>query len=126
MNNPVISREWVQLFIDQFKECFENGNTTGDYSKKTTDFLREIHWNYKAMCQFVIENIKCRDYYRGPSPHHRNTHATVMEFGMTLSLSDAENRTIYVKLELIYSGKEATAGYMSFHPAERAIEYPFR
>ena len=66
----------------------------------------------------VILSLTCDDYSSGPSPDIAYPGEPVWVFGAVV-----EGTEVYIKLKLPPEGKPTC---ISFHPAERRIEYPFR
>lgn len=107
----------VNIFIQMFKIQKDLGNIKFRFNRKTTHYLREIGWTTKQMSEHVVDLISTDTYYRGPSPHHNQLNATVMEFGIPI-LSEE----IYTKICI-----DSTCGaFLSFHLPEREITYPLK
>ncbi len=107
----------VKLFINLFHRHWQNGKVQDMYTKKSQDYLRSIGITIKEAKEHTIKHISSDNFYRGPSKHHVLDCVQVCEFGVNY-----HGEEIYVKI----SCSENDGACMSFHPPERAMQFPLK
>lgn len=113
----IVSAEEVKLFLQKFGESkLKDGMVLLDRQKNLQALLDlEISVEERAT---AISDLTYRNYYKGPRPDAVRPGLEFWEFGVQL-----KGKEMYVKLSL--GQPEGPVICYSFHPAERAIKYPY-
>nr|DAJ11216.1 MAG TPA: quorum-sensing regulator [Caudoviricetes sp.] len=107
----------VRLFLLNFRKLFDQGSIKYEFNRKSSLYFRELGWTNTQAARYVREKLHISNYSEGPSEHHFKEDTTVTVFGMLLGSVE-----LYVKISI----DENHCGCMSFHPAERPMNYPLR
>ena len=67
----------------------------------------------------IIKSLKCDDFVNGPLPDTLNKSTDLWEFGKKVKKKD-----VYIKITMGFSNSSVIC--ISFHLAERRLEYPFK
>ena len=117
-NPEPISESAVADFLFHFKFTAQSscGYTFWE-REKNMQTLAELNLSIEDALE-VIYQLTPRDYCSGPEPDRDYRNQRVWKFGCNI-----DGQEIYVKLADDYRHK---AKIISFHKAERPIQYPFR
>ena len=107
----------VRLFLFSFRELFDQEAIKYEFNRKSSLYFRELGWTNTQAARYVRENLHISNFCEGPSEHHFKEGTTVTVFGLLLN-----NAELYIKISI--DGNQC--GCMSFHPAERPLNYPLR
>jgi hypothetical protein len=121
-NREKPSQEEVEQFLEIFKSCWD-GNVIPRTDSKNDDALTTLGITPKHRMGEVKKRLSYADYFRGPSPDHDGEPGKEWwEFGLRV-----KEHEIYIKIR-IYKKENGKYGAkcMSFHIADRPVEYPFK
>lgn len=107
----------VKLFLLSFRELFDSKKISYEFNRKSSLYFRKIGWVNTHAARYAREHIDISNYSEGPSPHHFKDDTMVAVFGLHL-----EGEELYIKISI----DKENCGCMSFHPAERPMNYPLR
>lgn len=102
----------VGLFLLELQTNFEEGNCIVARRKdeKVDKLLRELTWTRTQMFEYLIENLKSKDYIKGPEDDHNNPLGNVWVF-----IKDIEGKSVYIKISNFPNGSKC----ISFHENEK-------
>lgn len=115
----------VKEFLDQFFAIVQEEGLSPVPRAKNEQSLIDLGLTKEQRKQLLLE-LTVQDYYRGPS-RDLGRKGEVWEFGIFV-----EEREVYIKLKIAevkpvgQENIERKALCISFHQAERAMEYPFK
>lgn len=114
----IVSPEKVQHFLQDFQKTkSQNGMVFLD-RQKNLQALLDLEIDV-AEREATIDRLSYQNYYKGPRPDGVRPGREFWEFG-----TEVKGQEVYVKLALgIVDGPVLC---YSFHPAERAIRYPYQ
>ena len=118
MIEEVPSREKVKLFLQEIKVKTEIWGIYFRPRRKNTETLLELGITAIQREEF-IKDLEIENYYKGPSTDtHDHNKPNYYEFGVEIN-----SKQVYIKLSP--GLKNQRVDCMSFHIAERTINYPF-
>jgi len=109
----------VERFLTDYKDVVSSEG--GWYlARRNLDPLSELGLT-EALAREEVVNLSVSDYCEGPTgddnPQERGN---VYAFG-----KDIDGIEVYIKLKIAYVGDKKIAKCLSFHPAEKRLNYPF-
>ena len=115
---PESSREAVRAFLRRFKSIAASRGIYFVNREKTDRTLVQLGLT-RGNCKEEILALSVLDYVEGPLPdiNHRGH---VWLFGKTIQAVE-----IYIKLKIVDTEEGDRSICISFHEAERPLEYPF-
>lgn len=115
------SKEAVLEFLRNFKEVMTSGKRGLDIipREENNHTIIELGLTRKNIEEVVL-GLTVLDYCSGPEKDHTKP-GVIWEFGKNIMRHE-----IYIKLKLAKIGDEKIAKCISFHKANRKIEYPLR
>lgn len=112
-------RAQVEQFLANFKEA---ANSDGGWylAKRNLDALAQLGVT-ETIAKSEVMSLEARNYCEGPiGDDNRLERGNVFVFG-----KDIDGTEIYIKLKIAYIGDTRLAKCLSFHAAERRLDYPF-
>ncbi|MEM6634068.1 MAG: toxin [Bacteroidota bacterium] len=110
--------EALTLFLQQFQEEKSKQGIVFFNRTKNLQALLDLELTAKRR-EKVIDTLSIQDYYKGPSADQVHVGLEYWEFG-----KEVRGQEIYIKISLGWPDGEVWC--MSFHKAERNIQYPFK
>ena len=107
----------VEAFLDTFKTKMEVFDVIFMERHKNLKALIDLEITRVSRTEILME-LQVEDYYRGPTKDVDHG-PDLWEFGRFL-----KKKEVYIKITIGMSNKPVIV--ISFHLAERAIEYPFK
>lgn len=114
-----MDRETVDKFLKEFKDKAKVfGIIFRIDRKKNMQALLDLEIS-AIMREEIIMSLTVEDYYKGPSEDKLNYVGELWEFGKSV-----KKKEVYIKIS---KGAQSNSPIcVSFHLAERRIEYPFK
>ena len=112
-------RAQVERFLTTFKEI---ASSEGNWylAPRNYNHLSELSLT-EAGAKKEILDLSLSDYCKGPEADDNwLERGNVFVFGKEINGTE-----IYIKLKIAYIGKQKIAKCLSFHAAEKRLEYPF-
>lgn len=110
----------IEQFLREFKHCIQIHviDERQDGSNEATLAILGITPKQRLE---EIKALNYKNYFRGPTPDHRNPSDNIWEFGKRV-----KGREIYIKLKVYTSTSGSKYGKcLSFHIADSPISYKF-
>lgn len=130
--NQELSKDDVECYLRKMRECVKSGSFTialGYSREKNRQFIADYNLNEKNIRNILLD-IKPDDFcYTLNNTKFGYEHEVLYVFAPKKDLIDAGGEknsvTIYTKFNLITIDDGSTLVVISFHEAERNIEYAF-
>jgi len=117
----VASKNEIEQFLKEFKRCSQIHVIDERQDGKNDETLAILGILPKQRLE-EIKSLRYKNYFRGPIPDHGNPSEYVWEFGKRV-----KGREIYIKLKIfVTTGGSKHGKCLSFHIAERPINYKFK
>ena len=113
------TREEVLGFLKEFKDAAVQHRGIFFVNRHEYDLTRKNLEINKFYVENEIYALKPENYSRGPEPDHGQP-GTVWIFGKNI-----RGREIYIKLKVAAADVAKIAKCLSFHIADRPIQYPY-
>jgi len=116
---PEFDKDAVRRFLREFKSLMKEKAVYVINREDNILALIDLEINAKIRVD-ELKSLSVLDYVSGPDPDVSHT-GVVWIFGKELL-----SRDVYIKLKIVEGEVEDKAICISFHPASRPLEYPFK
>lgn len=114
----LVQRAQVVLFLTQFRQCWPPKCTVIN-NDKNIQALADLNIAANQRRDIIL-HLSAANYSEGPLKDRDRGGEGIWIFG-----KQVEGREVYIKLNLFEVSGKFFASCLSFHPAERALKYPF-
>lgn len=109
----------IEQFLKEFKQVWD-GTVIDRINQKNDETLTILGITPNQRAD-EIRKLTYKDYFRGPAPDHSGSSGNIWEFGKKI-----KKHEIYIKLKIYEICRKKRGKCISFHIAERPINYPYQ
>jgi hypothetical protein len=109
----------VEQFLKEFKRVWD-GKVIARFNEKNDETLTILGITPNQRAD-EIRKLTHKNYFRGPAPDHSGTSGDIWEFGKKINKYE-----LYIKLKIYEISGKKRGKCISFHIAERPINYPYQ